>query len=157
MSPACTVPAANIQVLPDYVPEAIVGDYKEACLIAQLSPKASATLARRCLQGMIRDFWKVNPGRLVDEIKAIEDKIDKEAWDAIDGVRKVGNIGAHMEADINLIVDVDPEEAQLLISLIETLVEEWYVARHDRQSRFNQLKAIAAAKAQAQGKDASGR
>ena len=31
-------------------------------------------------------------------------------WQAIDAVRSIGNIGAHMEKDINLIVDVDPEE-----------------------------------------------
>ena len=58
------VPPAQMKVMPDYVPEAIIADYKEACLIAALSPKASATLARRCLQGMIRDFWAVKPGRL---------------------------------------------------------------------------------------------
>src|SRR5206468_12920778 len=118
-------------------------DYKEACLIASLSPKASATLARRCLQGMIRDFWGVKPARLFDEIAAIEDKVDKEAWDAIEAVRKVGNIGAHMETDINVIVDVEPEEAKLLIGLIETLVEEWYIARHDRKSRFGKLVDLA--------------
>ena len=99
------VPASQMKILPDYVPAAIVADYKEACLIAELSPKASATLSRRCLQGMIRDFWGVSKGRLVDEIDAIKDKIDELAWNAIDGLRKMGNIGAHMEKDINVIVD----------------------------------------------------
>jgi hypothetical protein len=96
---------------------------------------------------MIRDFWGVNPGRLVDEIAAIEDEVDKDAWDAIESVRKIGNIGAHMENNIDVIVDVEPEEAQLLINLIETLVEEWYVARHNRKSRFAKLAAVAEAKA----------
>ena len=137
------VPAAEMKVLPDYVPEAVIADYKEACLISSLSPKASATLSRRCLQGMIRDFWTVNPGRLVDEIKAIESSVDGDAWGAIQAVRSVGNIGAHMENDINVIVDVEPEEAKLLIGLIETLVDEWYVARHDRKSRFSRLVDLA--------------
>jgi hypothetical protein len=44
--------------------------------------------------------------------------------EAIDIVRNIGNIGAHMEADINVIVDVDPDEAQTLIELIETLFLE---------------------------------
>jgi len=35
-----------------------------------------------------------------------------------------------MEADVNVIVDVEAGEATLLIGLIETLVDEWYVARH---------------------------
>jgi len=51
-----------------------------------------------------------------------------------------------MEKDINTIIDVDPKEAQLLIELIETLIEEWYVARHQRQERMKALKATADAK-----------
>jgi Domain of unknown function (DUF4145) len=31
---------------------------------------------------------------------ALEEKVDPQTWDAIDSVRKIGNIGAHMEADI---------------------------------------------------------
>ena len=46
-------------------------------------------------------------------------------WAAIDAVRRVGNIGAHMEHDINVIVDVEPREAELLIGLVETLFREW--------------------------------
>ena len=51
----------------------------------------------------------------------------------------MGNIGAHMEKDINVIVDVDPNEAKLLIGLIETLVDDWYVTRHERKSRMEKL------------------
>jgi hypothetical protein len=149
------LPAADMKVLPDYVPEAVLADYKEACQIADLSPKASATLARRTLQGMIRDFWKVKPGRLVDEIKAIEDKVDGDVWKAIESVRKVGNIGAHMEADINVIVDVDPDEAKLLIGLIETLVDDWYVARNAREERLKALADLAVAKAAAKKPNAT--
>lgn len=142
------LPAANMKVLPDYVPGAVVADYKEACLIADLSPKASATLSRRCLQGMIRDFWgvKVKSKKLIEEIKAIEDKVGPDEFAAIDAVRKVGNIGAHMEADIDVIVDVDPNEAKLLIGLIETLVEDWYIARHEKQERLKALAALGDAK-----------
>lgn len=124
---------------------AVVEDYKEACAIRELSPKASATLARRCLQGMIRDFYKgqIKPGRLVDEIAAIKGKVDLVTWDSIDAVRKIGNIGAHMEKDIDLLVDVDPEEASLLIGLIESFIDDWYVARHDRAQRHAALQATA--------------
>ena len=140
------VPPAQMKVIPGYVPKAVIADYKEACLIAALSPKASATLARRCLQGMIRDFWKVKPGRLVNEINAIKEHVDADAWGAIEAVRSVGNIGAHMENDINVIVDVEPEEAKLLIGLIESLVDEWYISRHERKSRFSKLASVAAKK-----------
>ena len=42
---------------PEYIPEQIRDDYVEACSIINSSPKAAATLLRRCLQGMIHDFW----------------------------------------------------------------------------------------------------
>ena len=57
-------PQSAAKPLPNYIPEAIKEDYKEACLILNLSPKASSTLARRCLQGMIRDFWIIKPQNL---------------------------------------------------------------------------------------------
>ena len=69
-----------------------------------------------------------------------------ETVEGIDHVRSVGNIGAHMEQDINLIIEVDPGEAQALIGLIEMLFSEWYVARHQRQQKLAHIAAIAAEK-----------
>jgi hypothetical protein len=140
------IPPSRAKVFPDYVPQPIRDDYVEACAIRDLSPKASATLSRRCLQGMIRDFWKIVKARLLDEIEALEDKVDAQTWAAIDAVRKIGNIGAHMEKDINVIVDVDPNEAQVLIELIELLVKDWYVVRHDREERLKSIVQVAKAK-----------
>lgn len=133
----------------DCIPKAVLADYREACAIAELSPKASATLARRCLQGMIRDFWGVSGRTLHDEIKAIEDKVDPFVWEAILDVKSIGNIGAHMEKDINLIVDVSTEEADLLIEMIEMLLDDWYVARHKKQQKLQRIKEVAANKAEA--------
>ncbi len=140
------IPSARMKQLPKYVPQPIVQDYEEACLIVELSPKASATLARRCLQGMIRDFWGITKAKLSQEIDAIQGKVDPLTWEAIDGTRKVGNIGAHMEKDINFIVDVDPDEARHLIRLIEILVDDWYVARQRRIESLEKVKQIADAK-----------
>ena len=44
-----------------------------------------------------------------------------------------------MDKDINLILDVESDEAQALINLIELLFEEWYVAKHVREERLKQL------------------
>jgi hypothetical protein len=140
------MPASSGRNFPDFIPEAIRADYREACAIKALSPKASATLARRCLQGMLRDYWNVKPGRLVEEINQIQGKVDPLAWAAIEAVRKLGNIGAHMEKDINVIVDVDPNEAELLIGLIERLLEDWYIAREKRKTSMTALIDAAAAK-----------
>lgn len=135
-------PDSSARRFPDYIPQQIRSDYEEACAIVERSPKAAATLARRCLQGMIRDFWGVCKGRLIDEINALQDKVPAAQWAAIDAIRKVGNIGAHMEKDVNLIVDVTPEEAHTLISMIELLLDKWYVARHDEQQLLARVVAI---------------
>jgi len=104
---------------------------------------------------MIRDFCGISKRRLIDEIDELRTSVaggraplgvQPDTVDAIDDVRKIGNIGAHMEADINVIVDVDPNEAQLLIELGELLFDEWYVARAARTERLAKLKAIAADK-----------
>jgi len=145
------IPAAEIKAFPDYIPVPIIADYKEACLIRDLSPKASATLARRCLQGMIRNFWGIKKDRLIDEIEAIKNKVDPTTWKAIDAVRQIGNIGAHMEKDIDLIIDVEPDEAKLLIGLIETLINDWYIITHERQESMEEI--IAAAKIKQKNKN----
>jgi Domain of unknown function (DUF4145) len=136
-------PASSAKIFPDYVPKPITDDYTEACVIRDLSPKASATLSRRCLQGIIRDYWGISKSRLVDEISELKSTIDPATWQAIDAVRNIGNIGAHMERDINLVIDVEPQEAQLLIGLIEILIKDWYVARHERQIHLAGIVALA--------------
>ena len=142
-------PQSRAKPFPSYIPEPLRLDYEEACAIASLSPKASATLARRCLQGMIRDFWGISKSRLADEIAALSEKVDSTTREAIDAVRSIGNIGAHMEKDINLVIDVDPEEAALLLGLIEVLFEDWYVHRHNRSEHMKKVVAAAQTKAEA--------
>lgn len=127
---------------PDYIPQQLRGDYEEACKIVDLSPKASATLARRCLQGIIRDFQGIKRDSLFEEVNALKGTIEPALWDAIDAVRGIGNIGAHMEKDVNVIVDIDPDEARQLIGLIEMLFDEWYVQREERAKRLQAIKAL---------------
>jgi hypothetical protein len=137
------LPESTAKPQPSYIPQQLVNDYNEASRIKELSPKASAALARRCLQGMIRDYWNISKATLKLEIDELEDVVTPDVWGAIDAVRSVGNIGAHMEKDVNLIVDIEPEEADLLIKLIEDLFTDWYVTRHDRQERQGKIKELA--------------
>ena len=133
----------NIRDIPDYVPTAIRNDYIEAVRIIRLSPKASATLARRCIQGMIRDFWGISKSRLIEEINELKDRVDPITWETIDAIRKIGNIGAHMEKDVNEIIDIEPEEADLLVKLIEDLIEDWYVSRNTREEHKKMIIKLA--------------
>lgn len=142
------LPVSKAKPQPTYIPKQLVIDYTEACRIKDLSPKASATLSRRCLQGMIRDYWKINTKSkiLFDEINELKTKISDSEWQAIDAVRSVGNIGAHMEQDVNLMIDVEPQEAELLISLIEDLFKSWYIDTHDREERQKNIITLAVKK-----------
>jgi hypothetical protein len=142
------IPESKAKPFPNYIPKPILDDYREACLIAELSPRASATLSRRCLQGIIRDFWKgkIEPGKLKKEIEQLNGIVDDSTWAAIDGVRNVGNIGAHMEKDINVIVDVEPDEAQLLVELTEILLKDWYVAREQKRLHLEAIRTISSEK-----------
>lgn len=146
------LPKSMAKVFPDYIPLVIRQDYEEACAIMGASPKASATLSRRCLQGMIRDFWGISKNRLIDEINELKEKVDPLTWRSIDAIRKVGNIGAHMEKDIDLIIDVDPTEANLLVQLIELLMKEWYIHRHERELQLNEIITMSQAKDEAKNK-----
>ena len=77
------------------------------------------------------------------EITAIKDRVTPPQWKALDGLRKIGNIGAHMEQDVNLIIDIDAEEAKKLLRLIEMLLEKWYIARHDEEALCVDISEIA--------------
>ena len=46
----------------------------------------------------------------------------------------------------NLIVDIDPDEAEKLIKLIELLMKEWYINREDRKRLFGDILDINAEK-----------
>lgn len=128
---------------PEYVPQSIRKDYQEACAIMYLSPKASATLARRCLQSMIRDFWKVDGKKSLNaEILAIESKVPATQWNAINAVRQLGNIGAHPERDSNLLVDIEDGEAEKMIKLIELLIDQWYINRYEQEQLYSDLVGI---------------
>lgn len=135
-------PQSLAKQFPNYIPKQILDDYKEAYSILYLSPKASATLSRRCLQGMIRDFWGIKEKNLNMEIIKLQDKVSAELWSVLNGVRQLGNIGAHMEKDINVIVDIDPQEAEKLIKLIELLINDWYVARHNQEKLYSDIIGI---------------
>ena len=150
------IPQSDAKVFPEYIPKAIRADYLEASSVKELSPKASATLARRCLQGMIRDFWQVKKKNLKAAIDAIKSKVDGDTWKAIEAIRKVGNIGAHMEKDVNLVIDVEPDEAEKLIALIELLMSEWYIARQTRKDLTTDLIVLAEKKNAAKKPASSG-
>lgn len=136
------IPSFAGRGIPEYVPEGVRTEYEQACAIREASPNAAATLARRCLQAMIQDFWGIRESFLSNAIDALKEKMDEETFEAIDAVRNSGKLRQHMEKGTNLIHDSAPEDAELLIGLIEYLIEEWYVTRDKRKQRLKRIKEL---------------
>ena len=134
---------------PDYIPAPIRKDYQEACKISHLSPNASAVLSRRCLESMIKNFCEIKENSLYQSIEKLKSKlknnqapkgVTEETIEAIDSIRRMGRIGTHMKEPTGMLVDIESEEAALLVELIEMLFKEWYIARNERQERLNKIK-----------------
>ena len=136
------VPPSRARSFPVSVPSRILQDYQEACLLVELSPQASAALSRRCLSAMLRDFWQVQPGSLSDEFRQVKGTVDPLTWEAIESIRRSGQIGARMESEGAEIQDAEPDEAKLLIGLVETLIQDWYVTRAERRKRLDKIRQI---------------
>jgi hypothetical protein len=149
-------PEGKVMPLPNAVPEAIRKTYREAVLVKPVSGTASAALSRRCLQGIVRDFFEIpqsKRGELGAELSFVKDRINSQVWDDIQAVRAVGDIGAHMDKNVDYIVDVDPKEADLLVGLIEELFKVWYMERERRSEQSKKLHGLLVDKRQLQ-KDA---
>ena len=116
-----------------------------------LSPKAAATLCRRALQRMVRDFWDVSDKTLHAELLKIRDRCDEELFKGLMAIKSIGNIGAHPEIDISTIVDVEPGEVETLIQVLQILDEDWYVTKANRSARLSAVHALGAAKAAVKG------
>jgi len=117
--------------IPPKVPEQIAQDYKEACLVEPLSKKASAALARRCLQNILRDpnAGNVKPDNLSKEIDQVKPTLPTYLVKSIDAIRKVGNFGAHPIKcqHTGEIVEVEQGETEWLLDTLEELFDHYYV------------------------------
>jgi hypothetical protein len=142
------VPPSRARSFPVAIPPKVLQNYQEAWLTLELSPKISAALSRRCLSLMLRDFWQVQPGRLVDEFRQIKGTADPLTWEAIEAIRGTGMIGARFESEGAELLDTEPGEANLLLGLIETLIEDWYVGREERRRRLHGIRQITGGGAQ---------
>jgi hypothetical protein len=116
------------------VPAKIAQDYIEACNVLPISAKASAALARRCLQNMLHAHgYKAKD--LAREIDLLLNESDpKKALphklrETVDRIRNFGNFSAHPIDDKTTlqVIDVDPHEAEWCLETIEELFEHFYV------------------------------
>jgi hypothetical protein len=120
--------------IPTEVPTIIAADYMEACNTLPISAKASAALARRCLQAMLRahGYKDRDLAREIDLL--LNDPDPKNAIPSVlrivvDGVRNFGNFSAHPVTDVTTlqIIDVEPDEAEWCLEIIEKMFDHFYV------------------------------
>ena len=88
------------------------------------------------------DFWKINNTSLYREIFSLKDKVELNQQNILDALIKIGNIGAHPESDINLIVEIVPGGAEKMLKFIELLVNQYYIARHEREQLHEDIISI---------------
>lgn len=140
---------------PSEVPEAIRKDYSEANEVLPISPKASAALARRCLQAVLMSHG-YKQRDLVKQVQAALDEEDarkalpSQLRENIDAIRNFGNFSAHpiTEATTLQIVEVDEGEAEWCLQLLLDLFDHYYVA----PSRAAERRATLSQKLAAAGK-----
>jgi hypothetical protein len=113
------------------VPAELAEDYNEACAVLSISPKASAALSRRCLQGLLRANGYIQRD-LAPAIKAaVESKtLPMLQASSLDTIRLIGNFAAHPMKNTNTgeIVAVEPEEAEWNLEVLSGLFDFYYVA-----------------------------
>lgn len=128
----------------DSIPDELKNDYIEASKVLQLSPKASATLSRRCLQGILRDQG-INKRTLSQEIDEViaNGNLPNALRDNVDAIRNVGNFAAHPSKDkvTGEIAEVENGEAEWNLEVIEGLFDFYYTQPAKNASRKAALDA----------------
>ena len=131
--------------LPSEIPAAFTEDYKEACLVFNDSPKASAALSRRCLQNLLREKAKTAKKNLAEQIQEVLDSKSLPSYlsESLDAIRNIGNFAAHPNKSNSTgeIVDVEPGEAEWNLDVLEGLFDFYFVQEQkikEKREKLNQ-------------------
>jgi hypothetical protein len=131
--------------VPPEVPAKYAGDFREAVLIINLSPTASAALSRRIFQNILRDEFSISARDLCKEIEIFVARpgIPSYLTEAVDAIRNIGNFAAHPLKSTNTgeVVPVEPGEAEWLIEVLNFLFDFKFTQPLKLQERTNKLNA----------------
>lgn len=124
-------PKAATRPIPQEVPDPYASDFREACLVLDDSPKASAAISRRCLQHIIREKAGIKKKNLSDEIGALisSGELSGHLAERVDAIRNVGNFAAHPIKSTNTgeIIEVELGEGEWLLDVLESLFDFYFV------------------------------
>jgi hypothetical protein len=137
-------PPGSARKVESEIPRKIRQDFLEAAAVLSVSPKASAALSRRLLQHVLREAASVKPSMLAAEIDEFTGRsgVPTHLAEALDAVRKVGNLAAHPMKNKHTgeVVEVEPGEAEWLLEALEALFDFSYVQPQRLASRKEALR-----------------
>ena len=115
--------------LSNYVPPDVATELQEAQNILGDSAKSSAALSRRLLQRILRQKANMTQHNLADQIEAVLPSLPSYLQKSVDGIRNVGNFGAHPLKGQNPgeIADVEPGEAEWSLETLLDVIDFYYV------------------------------
>jgi hypothetical protein len=130
------LPAEVRSAAPDFA-----ADFGEAVAVLPASRKASAALARRCLQLVLVSAGGAQKRDLADQIGEVLPTLPSELALNVDAIRHVGNFAAHpmKSANSGAIADVEDGEAEWLLDVLEELADFYYVAPMQAASKRQAL------------------
>ena len=138
-------PKFSIRIPDVSVPDQYRVAFNEANAVMSVSPKASAALSRRILQGLLHTEYAIQRRNLdleIAEFIARKD-IPRDIADAVDAIRNIGNFAAHplKYEHTGEIVDVEVGEAEWLLDVLEALFDFTFIEPSRLQTRKDKLNA----------------
>ncbi len=128
--------------VPTTVPADIAADYVEASLVIGYSTKASAALSRRCLQHLLWDKGS-KQRQLGDQLTEMKPTMPSALQDFVDLIQLFGNLSAHPKENKNTgeVIDVEPGEAEVMLDVLDSLFDFYYVKPARYQELLDSVKA----------------
>jgi hypothetical protein len=145
------IPEVAAKVYPAFIPEDIRKDYAEAAMLRSVSTRACAMVARRTLQRIVRETCSVHKSTLRQEFLSIRDRVDPLLYNAVHNILNLSinpaqsssatiqTVGSKLEADVNQFQEATEFEADKLIQLVELLLDQLYVERHQKESLMKKV------------------
>ena len=119
------------------VPDPYSSDFAEAGSILDLSPQASAALARRILQAVLVDQLHASGRDLEKQIESVVAALPTHVGEQLHALRIVGNFAAHpiKDTQTGAVVPVEQGEAEWTLDTVEALFDHVFVAPEHAASR----------------------
>jgi hypothetical protein len=127
------------------VPEPYRTDCMEAAATLPVSAQASAAISRRCLQAVLRDKAGTTSRDLngqLDEVLSAN-TLPSDLAEDVDAIRHIGNFAAHQQESnvTGLVLPVEPGEAEWSVTILEALLDFYFVRPAKAEARRAALNA----------------